>query len=140
VGTFYTTVTLRVPEGWSVLRDADVEGIAAATDWAQELTTPTGTALAADVHDSDILSLSLVHDGGLVGSYDSYPNYFSDDEDREPPVGLPGILLTTTLGSGDPGEVEQVLRFAAATDDADDPYLFEEARHKALLTALGMPA
>ncbi len=140
MGAFYTTVTVRVPEGWSVLRDAEVEGIAAATDWAKELTGSTGTALAADVHDSDILSLSLVQDGEVVGSYDSYPNYFSDDEDRDPPAGLPGSQLTTALRTGDPGEVEQILRFAAATDDADDPYLFEEARHEALLQALGMPS
>jgi hypothetical protein len=155
VGASYTNVSVHAPlsalrvtdpalaaeqAGWTVLVAEDTEGLAAATEWAQELTTEGALALAVDVHDSDVLALAVVRAGEVVGSYDSYPNFFSDDEDRAAPSGLPGADLVALLESpASPAAVEQVLRFAAGIDDGDDPYLFEEARHRALVDLLGLP-
>jgi hypothetical protein len=97
------------------------------------------SALAAVLHDDDVLYLWLFRDGRVWDRYDSLPGYFDREAEPGPPSGGSGRLLCAAFGRPDRHEqVERLLR--ANLLDGDLPELPGElGRHRAIAGELGMP-
>ena len=98
-------------------------------------------ALAAVVHDDDVLYLWLFQKGRVRDRYDSMPGYFDPDDDGESgPAGGNAELLCRAFGRADHVErVEELLRADLLEDELPDVH-GEQERHAALAAELGMPA
>jgi hypothetical protein len=98
------------------------------------------SALAAMLHDDDVLYLWLFHNGRVRDRYDSCPSYFDPHAtETEPPAGGNAKALCETFGRrGRANRVEELLRANLLEDELPGvPGEFE--RHAALATELGMP-
>lgn len=96
-------------------------------------------ALAAALHDGDVLYLWLFRDGQLLDSYDSLPGYFDQDAEPGPPTGGNGELLCELFERpGHEQRLEHLLR--ANLLDGELPEVGgEQERHAAIVRELGMP-
>lgn len=99
----------------------------------------TCSALAAVLHDDDVLYLSLLQCGEVRDRYDSCPTYFDPHAESAPPAGGNAKLLCEAFGRlGRENRVEQLLRADLLEGELPDiPGEFE--RHAALASELGMP-
>jgi hypothetical protein len=97
------------------------------------------SALAAVLHDDDVLYLWLFNDGEVLDNYDSSPAYFNPHAEPSPPEGGDAKLLCKAFDRLDHVDrVEQLLRADLLEDELPDvPGEFE--RHAALAAELGMP-
>ncbi|HET7230162.1 MAG TPA: nuclear transport factor 2 family protein [Longimicrobium sp.] len=157
MGASYSNITLQGPERGRIIQALEARGRQAyvgpaengrvvvfdeqsegdpdqGAEFAQELTRELGgVALAVTVHDDDIFLYALVRDGQVLDEYNSCPGYFEGDE--VPPSGGDAALLCSTLGSGDPARLEQILRAPPKEGD----YVYEQGRHGDFAEALGLP-
>jgi hypothetical protein len=120
----------------SVCDDQDIDAIQALTSkLSKEFRC---AALAAIVHDDDVLRLFLYQGGDLTDWYNSAPSYFDFGSKKEPdgPAGGDVERLCAVFGAGIPQEVETILRKPAGKRG----YVFETERHRDLVRALGLPA
>jgi hypothetical protein len=96
-------------------------------------------ALAAVLHDDDVLYLWLFQRGRVRDRYDSSPSYFDPDSNHRPPEGGNARLLCTAFDR--PNSVDKVERLLRADllkrRLPGVPGEFE--RHSALAAELGMP-
>lgn len=97
------------------------------------------SALAAILHDDDVLFLWLFKDGRALDFYDSCPGYFDADSEPGPPEGGDARTLCEAFGRPDRSErVEELLR--ADLLESELPGVPGELeRHAALAAELGMP-
>jgi hypothetical protein len=97
-------------------------------------------ALAAALHDDDVLYLWLFQMGKLLDRYDSLPGYFDPNATGgESPVGGDSKLLCQAFNrTGREQRVEQLLR-ANLLDEERPIVPGELERHEALAAELGMP-
>jgi hypothetical protein len=97
------------------------------------------SALAAALHDDDVLYLWLFQNGRVLDRYDSSPAYFDPDSELRPPEGGNATALCKAFGRPDRVDrVEQLLRADLLEDELRGvPGEFE--RHVALVAELGMP-
>jgi hypothetical protein len=96
-------------------------------------------ALAAALHDDDVLYLWLFQKGKLLDRYDSLPSYFDPDATGESPAGGDSQLLCQAFNrTGREERVEQLLR-ANLLDEERPVVPGELERHEALAAELGMP-
>jgi hypothetical protein len=102
-----------------------------------ELSCP---ALAAMLHDDDVLYLWLFQNGKVCDRYDSLPQYFDPVAQPGPPEGGNSELLCKAFERPDRQQrVEQVLR--ANLLEGELPEIRGEfERHQALAAELGIPA
>jgi hypothetical protein len=97
------------------------------------------SALAAALHDDDVLYLWLFRNGRVRDRYDSLPSYFDPHSDHRPPEGGNARLLCEAFGRPDRQErVEQLLRVDLLEDELPG-VRGELERHAALAAELGMP-
>lgn len=97
------------------------------------------TALAAMLHDDDVLYLWLFRRGRLLDCYDSLPGYFDPVAEPGPPVGGSGKVLCQAFErQGRHERVERLLR-ANLLEDEMPEVPGELERHRALAVELGMP-
>src|SRR5262245_14352437 len=69
------------------------------------------SALAAVLHDDDVLYLWLFRDGRLLDTYDSLPGYFDPAAEPGPPAGGSGNLLCNAFGRPErPERLDRLLR------------------------------
>jgi hypothetical protein len=96
-------------------------------------------ALAAVLHDDDVLYLWLFQKGRVKDHYDSCPAYFDPHSEPRPPEGGDAKLLCEAFDRPDRADrVEQLLRADLLEGELPDlPGEFE--RHAALAAELGMP-
>lgn len=96
-------------------------------------------ALAAMLHDDDVLYLWLFKDGRVLDRYDSCPAYFDPNSEPRPPEGGNAKALCEAFGKpGRADRVEELLRADLLEDELPGvPGEFE--RHAALAAELGMP-
>jgi hypothetical protein len=99
----------------------------------------TCSALAAALHDDDVLYLWLFRDGQLLDCYDSLPGYFDPEAEPGPPSGGSGELLCQVFERrGHEEQVERLLR--ANLLDGELPEIGGELeRHAAIVRELKMP-
>ena len=97
------------------------------------------SALAAVLHDDDVLYLWLFQNGRVRDRYDSCPAYFDPDSEPRPPEGGNARALCEAFGRTDRAErVEELLRADLLEDELlGVPGEFE--RHAALAAELSMP-
>jgi len=97
----------------------------------------TCSALAAVLHDDDVLYLWLFQDGQVRDRYDSCPSYFNPRAtESEPPSGGDAKTLCAAFGRADrQAQVERLLR----ADLLEGELPGEQERHAALAVELGMP-
>lgn len=97
------------------------------------------SALAAVLHDGDVLYLWLFQKGRVDDRYDSCPAYFDRGPEPRPPEGGDAGLLCQAFGRLDRVErVEQLLR-ANLLEEVLPGVPGEFERHAALASELGMP-
>src|SRR5262245_54674327 len=98
------------------------------------------SALAAVLHDDNVLYLWLFHSGRIKDRYDSCPSYFDPRAtETEPPAGGNAKALCEAFGrTGRADRVEELLR-ADLPEDELPAVPGEFGRHAALATELGMP-
>lgn len=101
-----------------------------------ELSCP---ALAALLHDDDVLFLWLFRDGQVLDFYDSLPGYFDAEAEPGSPEGGNGPLYCEAFDR--PGRQERVeLLLRVCILDEDRPEIpGEQERHRAIADELGMP-
>jgi hypothetical protein len=169
MGTFLTNITLRgvspsqvsawlrknkrrafVSEevrGCTIVCDCDCDEQEAETlaDLAASLSKDLGCpALAAMVHDSDVLLLMLFEQGRVVMDYNSAPAYFEDAE-PEPPEGADAAALCRAFASERVAEVERILNQwwdpegDEGAGDEENEFDSEEMRLAVLAEVLGLP-
>jgi hypothetical protein len=99
----------------------------------------TCAALAAVLHDDDVLYLWLFRSGRVRDRYDSSPAYFDPHSEHRPPEGGDAKLICGAFGRPDRRErVEQLLR--ADLLEGELPGVRGElGRHAALAAELGLP-
>jgi hypothetical protein len=97
------------------------------------------SALAAVLHDGDVLYLWLFQNGRVRDRYDSCPAYFDPDSEPRPPLGGNAKALCEAFGRPDRADrVEQLLRADLLEGELPGgPGEFEQ--HAALAAELGMP-
>lgn len=96
------------------------------------------SALAAVLHDDDVLYLWLFRDGRVRDRYDSSPAYFEPRSDHRPPEG-DARLICAAFGRPDRRErVERLLRADLLREELPG-VPGERERHAALATELGTP-
>lgn len=119
----------------SVCDDQDIEAIQALTSKLSRKFDCA--ALAAVVHDDDVLGFFLYQNGDLTDWYNSSPSYFDFDSTKEPagPAGGSAERLCAVFAAGVPREVEAILRKPVG----EKGYVFETERHRDLVHALGLP-
>jgi hypothetical protein len=95
------------------------------------------SALAAVLHDDDVLYLWLFQNGKVRDSYDSRPAYFDPHSEPRPPEGGNAGALCEAFGrAGRAERVKDLLR-ADLAELPGVPGEFE--RHAALIAELGIP-
>jgi hypothetical protein len=96
-------------------------------------------ALAAMLHDDDVLYLWLFDKGKALDHYNSLPQYFDPVAEPGPPEGGNGTLLCAAFDR--PGHQERVgeLLRANLLDNEMPEIMGEFERHQALALELGMP-
>lgn len=122
-------------------RDYDAWDFAAIEHVAREVTGALAcSALAALLHDDDVLYLWLFRDGEHLDWYESLPGYFEADVEPGPPVGGCGRLYGEAFGRPrrHRRRIDELLR-ANILDDELPEIPGELERHRALAAALGMP-
>jgi hypothetical protein len=157
MGAFYGNITLKGPEQKTVTEalrgrralvapkrgdyttvfdsacdDQDTDAIQALTSrLSKELHC---AALAAIVHDDDVLAYFLYESGELTDWYNSAPSYFDFGAAEEPagPAGGNAQHLCNLFAAGSPEDVEGVLR--------SSDYVFQTERHQDLVRMLSLPA
>jgi hypothetical protein len=119
-------------------REAEEQDTAVLQGLAEQLSRQFHVpALAALVHDSDVLWYGLFEDGRRLDEYKSEPAYFLDI-DPVPPNGGDAAVLARVFGAEDRAdEIEAILR--QWDDDSLEDYPFAEERHQALAEALSLP-
>ena len=120
----------------SVCDDQDIDAMQALTSkLSRDLNC---VALAAIVHDDDVLGYFLYQAGELTDWYNSAPDYFDFGSTQEPkgPAGGNAERLCAVFGVGSPQEVATILKKPAGKRG----YVFQTERHKDLVCALGLPA
>ncbi len=164
MGLFYSNLTLYRPErsvllsalqrlereaflsptihGHTVVFDKamDNQGSKAIEDLGKALTAALScSALAAVLHDDDVLYLWLFRKGRVRDRYDSCPAYFDPHSRSRPPEGGNARLLCEFFERPDRVDrIEQLLRADLLEGELSDvPGEFE--RHAALAAQLGMP-
>jgi hypothetical protein len=163
MGNFYTNITLRGPgqdevaavlsrEGREALVSPTVNGFTTVFDAECEMQdTRVLAALAADLssefacpalavlnHDDDVFLYELYSNGELMDTYDSAPGYFDSSTEPSAPKGGNAEELCSAMGAPErAAEVRSILRKSGF---ADEGYVFEFERHKALGDALGLPS
>jgi hypothetical protein len=165
VGLFYTNLTVYQPlrpalltelrrlrrtaflgptaHGYTVVYDkvADEQDAPAIERLGRAITEPLAcAALAAVLHDDDVLYLWLFLKGRIRDRYDSCPSYFdARATESSPPAGGNANLICKAFGRPDRQErVEQLLR--ADLLEGEMPGVpGEQERHAALAAELGMP-
>jgi hypothetical protein len=96
------------------------------------------SALAAVLHDDDVLYLWLFRNGRVRDRYDSSPAYFDPHSGHRPPEGGDAKLICEAFGRPDRRErVEELLRADLLEEFPD--VRGELERHAALAAELGMP-
>jgi hypothetical protein len=165
MGLFYTNMTLYRPiresvlavlrqqrrvaflsptvEGHTVVYDQiiDEEDANAIEGLGRTLTAELAcSALAASLHDDDVLYLWLFHNGRVRDRYDSCPGYYDPDATRSvPPMGGNSKLLCKKFDRLERQErVEQLLR-VDLLEETHPEMQRELQRHQLLATELGMP-
>jgi len=119
----------------SACDDQDINAIQAL---ASRLSGDLGcVALAAIVHDDDVLVYFLYEGGELSDWYNSAPSYFDFGSTAKPagPAGGNAARLCAVFGAGSTEEVERILRKPGARGG----YVFQTDRHRDLVQALGLP-
>jgi hypothetical protein len=118
----------------------DEQGARAVERLGRAVTRRLGcSALAAVLHDDDVLYLWLFRNGRVRDRYDSSPAYFDPRSDHRPPEGGDAKLICEAFGRADRRErVEQLLR-ADLLEEELPGVPGEQERHAALATELGMP-
>jgi len=97
------------------------------------------SALAAVLHDDDVLYLCLFQNGQVQDYYDSCPAYFDPDSEPRPPEGGNSQLLCKAFDRANRVKrVEELLR-ADLLEDELPGILGEFERHVALAAELGLP-
>ncbi|MFT3883423.1 MAG: hypothetical protein QM703_27705 [Gemmatales bacterium] len=97
------------------------------------------SALAAVLHDDDVLYLFLFEQGEVIDRYDSLPEYFVKDAEPGPPEGGDGELICKVFNRPDQlYRVEELLRANLLEDELPE-ILGEQERHLALCEELGLP-
>jgi hypothetical protein len=164
MGLFYTTLTLYRPlrseiftalrrlrrvgfvsptvGGYTVLydRSLDTQDESAIDRLGCALSgTFSCAALAAALHDDDVLFLWLFQRGRLCDRYDSLPGYFDPEAEPGPPSGGNGGTICKAFRRPEQHDrVTAILR--ANLLEGEMPELTRELeRHQALIEALGMP-
>ncbi len=99
---------------------------------SQETASPV---LAVMNHDDDVLCYWLFENGGMIDHYNSFPEYFSDEDEDDD--------YQTTLGGGasklcDAFSVPSAT-VAVASILHEGDYAFAVERHEAIANALGLP-
>jgi len=95
-------------------------------------------ALAAVLHDDDVLYYWLFRDGTICHDYNSSPAYFDPNSEPKPPTGGNSLELCAAFGcpTTEP-EVHQILNLDLLSEQATIPCELE--RHAALVRVLGLP-
>lgn len=126
----------------SVCDEQDPESLA---DLGAALSKDLGCpALAAMVHDSDVLILMLFEQGRAVMDYNSAPAYFEDEEPRAP-EGADADALCRAFGSARVADVERILnQWSDPEEDSkadfdENEFDSEDMRLAALAKVLGLP-
>jgi hypothetical protein len=97
------------------------------------------SALAAVLHDDDVLCLWLFQNGWVRDRYNSTPAYFDPHSDHRPPVGGDASALCEAFGRPQRADrVQQLLR-TDLTEEQLPGVRGEFERHVALAAELGMP-
>lgn len=97
------------------------------------------SALAAVLHDDDVLYLWLFQNGDVRDRYNSSPAYFDPESEPRPPEGGNAGALCEAFGRADRAErVEELLR-ADLLEDELPGVPGELERHASLAAELGMP-
>ena len=97
------------------------------------------SALAAALHDDDVLYLWLFEKGQILDHYDSLPGYFDPHAEAGSPRGGDSVLLCKAFDRPDCQErVEQLLRASLLEGELPE-VLGELERHQALASELGIP-
>jgi hypothetical protein len=97
------------------------------------------SALAAGLHDDDVLFLWLFQKGRIRDRYDSCPAYFDPNAEPRPPAGGNSKRICRAFDClAQQAQVEQLLR-AELADEMMPDVQSELARHEALTRELGMP-
>lgn len=164
MGLFYTNLTVYQPErqalidaiqrvnrnafisptyhGYTVVFDeaCDNGGSSQIEELGTALTRELScSALAAILHDDDVLYLWLFQNGKVTDHYDSLPQYFDPVAEPGHPEGGDSLLICDAFDcSHRRDRVETLLRASLLDDelpDVDD----ELTRHRTLATLLGMP-
>ena len=97
------------------------------------------SALAAVLHDDDVLYLLLFQNGQVCDRYDSSPAYFDPNSEPLPPAGGNAETLCDAFGRPDRVErVEELLRADLLEEELPN-VAGELERHAALAAELGIP-
>jgi hypothetical protein len=96
-------------------------------------------ALAAALHDDDVLYLWLFKKGKVLDHYDSLPGYFDPNAEPGSPTGMDSKLLSEAFGRPDIHQRVEALLRANLLDEHSRQVSSELERHQALADALGMP-
>jgi hypothetical protein len=98
------------------------------------------SALAAILHDDDVLYLWLFRSGQVVDHYDSSPAYFHPNSEPRPPVGGDADLLCRAFDRPNgAGRVEELLRADLLLGEGLPGVPGELERHAAIANELGIP-
>jgi hypothetical protein len=96
------------------------------------------TAIAAVLHDDDVLYLWLFRKGQVSDFYNSLPAYFDSDAGQEPEGGNAQEICQAFNCIEKMMQVEQLLRTNLLEDEMSD-ISCEQGRHLALCELLGLP-
>jgi hypothetical protein len=165
VGLFYTTFTTFGPdkieintalgklrrtafvsptvERYTVVYDRETEeqDFAEIEKLGKNLSRASGApALAAALHDDDVLYLWLFQGGAQADFYNSLPQYFDPEAEPGSPEGGDSGLLCKTFGHLKKEKLVEKLLRANLLDDELPEIPGELGRHQALIRELGMPA
>jgi len=121
-----------------VIEDQDADEIERfGTDISAALSS---VALAAMLHDDDVLYLWLFDKGKVLDHYNSLPQYFDPVAEPGPPEGGNSTLLCTAFDRSSHQErIDELLRANLLEDELPE-IIGELERHQALAHELGMPS
>jgi len=127
-------------DGWTVFSDTATDGfdLARSCETMIALTGDLGgAAIAAAVHNGDVLGILAVDSGRHVASYLSYPGIFDEGppaEDRKPEIsGAVGMLAALGSTRGEE-ELRQVLAVGTS-----EQFVYPLNLHAAFVRAFGLP-